>query len=431
MRTGSRRGTAAVLAAVALVASVLSGCSLLRTPPPEGAVTSVAALRERLAAVDGVGDVETSLYQSDYRRSGTWTASVDVTADTSDLAVAAAVRDARGDGVTHAVLVLSLEVLGGSGMADVTLDPEDPEVVGVADGWRRIPGAATVHLGSEDRRVVLRAGTTVSEAADRFRTILGDGHVTLQDDTLSVGVTATEPGPALLSAIDGLAGRRDVSSLSSSPGQRMERGEVRVEADDVARAAAVLAATFDEAADAGSRPRTAFTVRTPYAPDRSSDDEREIQGWVGLPLGSPEPADLPQPEVPEVPVDPPRPEAPPALVDVAAQEAGVRAFLEAAVTSAGVPAEVTSEAMTCADGSAATQAAGHVLIPVFTVMDDAQVPFDAITRSWTDAGFARSDRAMGRDYWSAGEGRADGVISASIRGTADGLSISAESVCVR
>ena len=424
------RATSAI-AAVVLVVAALSACSWLSPTPPEAAVASVEALQTRLVAVDGVAEVETSLYSPDVLRSGRWVASVDVTAETPDLAVAAAVRGALGDGVTAARLDLSLEVPDGSGIAGVTVDPQVPDDVAVADAWRRIPGAASVHLADGGRWVVLREGTTVAEAADRFRPILGDGLVVLQDEIVSVGVTATAPGSALLSAIDALAARAGVTGVYSTPGPDLGRAAITVETDDVEPVAAVLAATVDEAADAGSAPRTAFTVRTAYASDRSSDDEREVTGWVGLPLGSPEPADLPQPVEPEAPADPPVPEAPPVLVDVAAQEAGVRAFLEAAIAIAGVPAEVTAEATTCADGSAATQATGRVLIPVFTVMDDAQAPFDAITGAWADAGFVPSGRAMGRDFWSAGDGRADGVATASIRGTAEGLSISAESVCVR
>lgn len=431
MRATARRRAAAVIAAVVLVAGVLSGCSWLSPTPPEAAVASVEALRTRLVAVDGVAEVETSLYPRDFRESADWAASVEVVAGTPDLAVVAAVRRALGDGVTHAALELSLEIPSGPRVAGVTLDPQDPEAVDLADTWRRIPGAASVHFASGGRWVVLRAGTTVAEAAARYRPLLGDGTVVLQDEIVSVGVTATEPGPGLLSAIDALAVRPGVTGVYSTPGPDMGRGAVTVETDDVERVAAVLAATVDEAADAGSAPRTAFTVRTAYASDRSSDDEREVTGWVGLPLGAPEPADLPQPVEPEAPADPPMPDVPPVLVDVAAQEAGVRAFLEAAVAVAGVPAEVTAEVTTCADGSAATQATGRVLIPVFTVMDDAQAPFDAITGAWADAGFAPGGRAMGRDFWSAGDGRADGVASASIRGTADGLSLSADSVCVR
>jgi hypothetical protein len=375
MRTTGRRRAAAVIAAVVLVASVLSGCSWLSSPPPEAAVASVEALRVRLEAVDGVGEVETSLYSPDVLRSSGWVASVDVTAETPDLTVAAAVRGALGDGVAQAQLDLTLEVPEGPGSAGVTLDPQATGDVDLADAWRRIPGTATMHLTSDGRWVALREGTTVAVAADRFRPTLGDGIVLLQDEIVSVGVTATAPGPALLSAIDALAARQGVSGVYSTPGPDMGRGAITVETDDVERVAAVLAATADEAADAGSGPRTAFTVRTAYAPDWTSDDEREVKGWVGLPLGSPEPDDLPQRVAPEAPADPPVPDAPVALVDVAAQEAGVRAFLEAAVAAAGVPAEVTTGATSCEDGSAATQATGRVLIPVFTAMDDAQIPF--------------------------------------------------------
>jgi hypothetical protein len=423
------RRRAGALAAAVLVASLLSGCSWF-PQPPESAVTSLEAMRVRIAAVDGIANVETSLYSTDYRDGpDPWIAQVDSTADIPDPAVAAAVRDALGDGVTEAELVLSLALPAGDGVAPVTIDPRDPVSTDLAEVWRRVPGVASVDVTDSERSVELQQGTTFPAEADLLRPSLGDGEVRIRRGTTSVDVSATAPTRSVLDLVERLDARPDVSELSLSLGSAQARGSVWVESEDPAGVAAVLAATPDEAADAGSAPRTTFLIRAPYSSARDASPDGGLRGWLGLPLGSPAPDDLPDP--PEPPADPATPAPPPVLVDVSAQEAGVRAFLEAAAATTGVPAEVTVVATQCEDGSAATQATGSVLIPIFTAMDDPQPPFDAMARSWTDAGFVAGGHAMGRDYWKAGDGRADGVASASIRGSGDGLHVSAESVCVR
>lgn len=425
-----RRRAGAVAAAV-LVASLLSGCSWF-PQPPESAVTSLEAMRVRIAAVDGIADVETSLRSTDYSDGpDPWIARVDVTADTPDPAVAGAVQRALGDGVTQAELVASLALPAGDGTAPVRLDLQVPAAWEIAEVWRRIPVVSSVDVTGDGRSVELREGTTIRAAADLLRPSLGDGAVAIRRGTTSVDVSATAPAPALLDQLDRLEARPDVSEITATLGSAQMRGAVSVETEDPVGVATALAATPDEAADAGTAPRLILFVRAPYSADRETGTGADVTGWLGLPLGSPAPDDLPDRSEPSTPAAPTTPAPTPVLVDVTAQEAGVRAFLEAAATIAGVPAEVTTVATQCEDGSAATQATGSVLIPIFTVMDEPQPPFDAITRSWTDAGFVPAGRAMGRDFWTAGDGRADGVASASIRGIAAGLSLSAESVCVR
>ncbi|WP_043673060.1 hypothetical protein [Clavibacter michiganensis] len=431
MGSRTRRRAASSLAAVLILATALSGCSWSFSDPPEAVVSSVEELRVRLAAVDGIADVTTRLSPGgEGFVPDEWTARVDATADTPDPAVAAAVRAALDDGVTPADLVLSLALPAGDGAAPVALDPRNPEVVDLAERWRRIPVVASVDVTSSDLSVELQEGATIRAAADLIRPSLGAGEVRIRRGTTSAGVSATAPAPGVLDLLDRLHARPDVSALSATLGFAETRAGVVVETGDPAGVAAVLAATPDEAADAGTAPRVSFLVRAPYSSGRDTDPGADLTGWLGRPLGSPEPDDLPDPLGSPPPADAPPP-PPYDLVDVSGQEAGVRAFLEAAAATTGVPAEVTTDATQCADGSAATQATGSVLIPIFTVMDDPQPPFDAITRSWTDAGFVASGRAMGRDHWKAGDGRADGVASASIRGTAEGLSLSADSVCVR
>ncbi|OUE30648.1 hypothetical protein BFL35_09025 [Clavibacter michiganensis] len=428
----ARLRAASALAAVMILATALSGCSWSFADPPEAVVSSVEALRARLAAVDGISEVTTRLSPGgEGFVPDEWTAQVDATADTPDPAVAAAVRAALDDGVRPADLVLSLALPAGDGAAPVALDPRDPAAVDLAEGWRRIPVVASVDVTSSAPSVELQAGATIRAAADLLRPSLGVREVRIRRGTTSAGVSATAPAPGVLDLLDRLDARPDVSHLSATPGSSATRGGFVVESEDPAGVAAVLAATPDEAADAGAAPRLDFLVRAPYSSGRETHAGADLTGWLGRPLGSPEPDDLPDPDEIPTPSAPTMPAPPYERVDVSAQEAGVRAFLEAAAATAGVPAEVTTVATQCEDGSAGTQATGSVLIPISTAMDDPQPPFDAITRSWTDAGFATGGRAMGRDYWTAGDGRADGVASASIRGASDGLHLSAESVCVR
>jgi hypothetical protein len=150
-------------------------------------------------------------------------------------------------------------------------------------------------------------------------------------------------------------------------------------------------------------------------------------GWVGLPPGAPEPDDGPEPQpgdVGEHPYVNPGP-----LADLPEQEAAVRAYVEASVAATGVPAEVETRRELC-ETELGTRVVGTVLVPVFTVMDDAQVPFDAVVDGWSADGFRQTDRAMGRDHWAAPPGRSDGIESASIRGTADGLSFGVQTRCL-
>ena len=56
-------------------------------------------------------------------------------------------------------------------------------------------------------------------------------------------------------------------------------------------------------------------------------------------------------------------------------------------------------------------------------------PFDAVTALWTREGFRMAGRALGRDFWAVTGGSGE-LASASIEGTVDGLSMTAESTCV-
>lgn len=81
-----------------------------------------------------------------------------------------------------------------------------------------------------------------------------------------------------------------------------------------------------------------------------------------------------------------------------------------------------------------------VVIPIFEIAESADAAFNAITSAWVDGGYCRSDRASVRDFYSADKSPSEGAGSKnaapgflqqlSIRGRADGISMTLSSVCV-
>lgn len=401
--------------AVVVVLLALLGC----TTPPDGAEESLARLAEEVRGVDGIAQVVTSLRQADSKdRPDEWVASLSITAADPDEAIASAVREAMGGGsVAGADLDVSLVVPEGDGAALIVVDPRQESGVSLAGRLRVLPFADSVSVSTWSAGMALSAGPTFAEAAAAVRAVLGSSSVSLGRGITSVGVDERSPGAALLEVVDALDADPSTASLSSAPvSSGAPRPSLSVSTEDPSAVAELLAATADEAADAGTAPRTRFDVHSPTGGIGAS-------GWLGLPLGSSEPADLPSDASPR-PVDP-------AALDarLLALEPGVRAFLDEAVTLSGVPAEVATDRSECSlAGTFRVRAS--VVVPVFTVYDSAQEAFDAVVGSWSASGFEQTDRASGRDFWSATTARDDGVVSASIRGTPDGLSLTAESECV-
>ena len=448
-------------AAVALTALLtLTGC-FLDTPPPKASVASMDELTTGLERLPHVAAVHGELRQVDPKdHPDDWLAEVTVRADSADLAVAAAVRDRARDAVTGARLVLTLEVPRGTGRASVRVDPTDPAVVAAADRLRRVDVVRSVELSTRQDLVRVRDGASWTTAAAAVRPFLGTRDVVLADGHGTVEVDATRPGPALLRVLD--SGVVDEPSLSigptfaavaAGPPGWTDRSSLSAEVDDPAALAALLAGTADEAADAHLAPRTRFVLwqRGTGASARGEED-----GYLGLPLDAAAPDDL----------TPPGSAAPHGGADgsdgsgsgggaggggggggaggvpspawtaapVPAQTAAVRAFLEAAARTTGVATEVSTTVEPCAptgtDDQTGTRAVASAVVPVFTRYDDAQEPFDAVVGQWRAEGFRAGGSAMGRDSWTAPPPGPEGVASASIRGTAEGLSLDARSACV-
>jgi hypothetical protein len=415
---------------VASLLLILTACTA--DTRPAGAQEALDGVRTRVAAVEGVTSVRVGMQPDG--SGGAWTGSAVATAASPDLELAGRVAAAAGEQDDAGWIVLALELPAGDGVAAVSVDPRDPALVARAGSLRASPLVASVSVGRHGEGVVLAEGTTFAAAAEGLRPLIAavqapptaaadglrpaidEGRLHLTRDGTAVELTATGPGPALLGALDALDADPSVTSLvSTAQGVEGERATIQVSSADPLAVATALAATPDEAADAGTARRTAFSAS-------AADGSDTTAGWLGLPLGSPEPDD-------EDALIPPDNQLA-APVDVTAEADAIRAFLEASVTATGVPAEVTTSSRQCLD-EPGTQAQASVVVPVFTIMDDADEPFAAVIRIWSDAGLRQVDRAMGRDSWAPGDGGPVGLASASIRGTADGLSLSATSVCVR
>jgi hypothetical protein len=64
---------------------------------------------------------------------------------------------------------------------------------------------------------------------------------------------------------------------------------------------------------------------------------------------------------------------------------------------------------------------------VFDYVDSADDTYDAITESWEADGYTRSDQAMGTSIYSPIT--VQPVVQASIRGTSEGIRITAMAAC--
>ncbi|WP_182064226.1 hypothetical protein [Curtobacterium sp. ME12] len=434
---GARARTRSAAAVATALGVVLALAACTSPPPPAGSESALAKLITRVERLPGVDTAEGEVRQVDAKDDPhNWITSLEVQADTSDLAVAERIRHTAARGVTGTTLTVSVDVPRGRASAPVIVDPMDADVVELAGRLRAEPFVRRLWLTPSDATIRLVQGISFSDAVEQARPILDDHPASLLRGDVSVGITATQPGRALLRAIDGFVGDgdHDVEQLYYSPGTtyadtaqaptetvaEAERPYLSISGERLGAVVDVLVGTKDEAADAHRAPRTAFSVGL----DGTS-------GWLGLPLDAEKPQDA---TAPGTPTSGPSP-TPWVAADVSDRAATLRGFLERSADAAGVPATVTTGTEQCAPPGSSwspdatgTRATAFSVVPVFQIVDDAQGPFDAVTALWTSEGFRVSGRAMGRDYWSSSTG-ADPA-TASIRGTADGLSLSAESVCV-
>lgn len=437
MGAHARTRSAAALATAVGVVLTLAACT--SPPPPAGSEPALAKLITRVERLPGVDTAEGEIRQVDAKDDPqNWITSLEVQADTTDLAVAERIRHTAARGATGTTLSVTVDVPRGRASAPVAVDPMDPDVVDLAGRLRAEPFVRRLWVTPSGSTIWLAAGVSFTDAVAQARPIVGHHPASLDRGDVSVGVTATHPGRALLRTIDGFDrdGDHDVEGLYYSPGTTYadaaqapadeygaaaepERPSLSIYGDRTGAVADVLVRTKDEAADAHRAPRTAFSVGI----DGTS-------GWVGLPHDAKKPRDATAPGTATTSPTP----APWVPADVSDHAATLRAFLERSADAAGVPGTVTTGTEQCAPSGSTwspdatgTRATAFSIVPVFQIVDDAQGPFDAVTALWTSEGLGVSGRAVGRDYWSSSTGD---PATASIRGTVDGLSLSAESVCV-
>lgn len=500
----------AVLAAVLLVGA--SGCTFLFPQPPADLVDAAKAAAASLADLEGVDSAEASVSARDSKDhpndwivtiavsasdpSGLTTVPVEITREIGrfDLWKAFSVDvslttpgDRRLPETRVQTLCLSFEQPNSApGFQAECTTTNDLETI---DAARRLAGVDSVTYVPAPEGVLsltFSAGLSHPAAAltQRARSLpgFGSGALTLvrvvwpggaADDRRSVEVSTSGPSAEVISALDDLAARAGVRSLSSTESLRGTRPSIDVESTDFEREARTLIGTLDPAADRGERPRTSFSVVAPDLYSNTDDPNRTRQayGYVGLEgsLRTGSDADLqgPAPDSgwpnrfspptqPEATTAPPPPvppaDIPPAertRLDQALAPYGedLLGFLSEASDNAGVaPASPpTTEFTDCSaiEAGAGYRLSTHVMLPVWSLPaetnDSVNARFAAVTAAWSEAGLYASDRASGLDTWTRGGHHPggspvtlpDGVVGATIRGTAEGFSITAYSPCVK
>jgi len=115
---------------------------------------------------------------------------------------------------------------------------------------------------------------------------------------------------------------------------------------------------------------------------------------------------------------------------LAADTESVTHFLLAAAEAAGIPGIPAAPdvfAGQCSNPDTLSQLQGTLLLPVFDYVDSADDAYDAITASWEADGYTSSDQAMGTAIYSPITDQP--VVQASIRGTSEGIRVTAMTAC--
>jgi hypothetical protein len=259
----------------------------------------------------------------------------------------------------------------------------------------------------------------------------------------SVELGATGPSTPVLNALDQLGANKSVSRIyaleEGSWPLSAERPGIEIDVVNTNGVLDLLATTVDPDAEAGTRPRTAFHV--------TAASGAQYNGFVGLPLGSDEPQDLPAPPAdPGDPIElgPVTPDTivpgialptwvlstdPAVLAQIDTLTTDVEGFFHSAEAISGVTAEIRTSIGPCVASDERTSVTGSIVLPIFEITDSADEAYADLVREWDLTGLVRSDRALGLDIFSNTSGDAT-VASATMRGTVEGISISATSQCV-
>jgi hypothetical protein len=453
----SRRSIAALLVAASTFA--LAGCTWF--DPPQEVSAEAETLASQIRALDGVAEVDVDVRSRDIKdHAGDWIFYFRIsTTNSKELQSAPSAIEAVTNQATVYGVDVAVELPASIGVAPVVLRDLSATTVRAAGELRALPEVTAVTVGGD------YGGTTVdkspdaslAEAAAALRSVTGFGDdtsltgydplrtITIQWDgavkntSHFVEIGATGPSDPVLRALDWLGADSSVDRIyaveEGSGWSPTHRPTIEISADSVRDVVHRLTTTVDPAAEAGLHPRTAFRVT--IAPGA------EYDGYVGLPLGSAEPQDLPAPPTPPVPPEPvvgelaPTVAAPewvpstdPAVLARLTELTGeVEAFLHNAEALSGVTAEISTNAGPCATAGLQSSVTGYIVLPIYDIVDSADAAFAAIVGDWVHSGLNRSDRAMGLDIYSNRSAHAV-IVDATIRGTTEGIRVSATSVCV-
>ena len=404
-----------IVAGVVLIATMLTGCSLFPAPPSD-LVAATERYEALVRALPGVAKAEATVRSVDPKdRPNDWEVWLIVDATSADGldTVPALVADVTPPAAD--VIRVTLRFPAAQGLASVNLTNASAADVERAGILRHLPFTASVGLSGEFS-VELVAGTRLADAVSQIRAsgVLSYdpfGFVTLnQDDGAVVDVSLAGPSDALITLIESLDGDSGVDYIrSTEPSLESPRPRLSLDADDPARWVQALTELGEPRIE--GRPSTAFSVH---------NDGETVSGFVGLPLGSAEPEDLPVAEEAQ-------PTDPIVLAGLLAEDStSVSALLATAAETSGIPGAAEVIQASCSlDGGA--QVWGSLLLPVFDYADSADVAYNAIVAAWEADGYAHTDQAMGESIYTPSETRP--VMQLTIRGTAEGIRVSAWGAC--
>lgn len=407
-----------VLLVVAVMAG-LAGCSLLFTPPPAGLVAAAEKYAEDVRALPGVKAAEATVREVDPKdRPGEWRVDLVVDADAADGLSTVPASIEAVDPPSDAELTVTVRFPPGAGLAPVAITDAGAADVERVAALRQLPFVARAgfYYGLD---VQLVEGTQLAEAVAGVRAsqvVSSSGVLVSLSYPIGEGlieVSSTGPSDAMIGLIEDLADDPSVEHINAwepSVQRALERPSIMVDTDDPSSVVTALTGLVEPSVE--GRPRTAFRV---------GGGDESIRGFVGLPLGSAEPDDLPLPPAPP-PVDPA------VLAGQLGDDAvGVAEFLAATAASSGIPGTPEVFTTSCGGSETSSQAQGNLLLPVFEYANSAQPAYDAIVAAWEADGYEHTDQATGTSIYTTSQSRA--VVELTIRGTSEGITISAMGEC--
>jgi len=403
-----------LLAAVLLLSA--AGCSLF-PEPPAAFVGAASKFEEEIRALPGVASATAEVRDVDPKdKPGQFYLSLVVTATNSDGLTTlpdllSAIQPPAGLEVRQ-----TLNVPAGPQVAKVSLN--NSRDVARAKALRVLPFVTSVRLDDGVDSVQVSEGVELAPAIAALResgTLTADpfDSVSLAWDAsdLNVSVSMAGPSAALVEYFENAQLQLDQVS-SSEPRDWLPRPIVNLVAPNPDLVAKALSELVGDELE--GRPRTAFSVYS---------DTQEASGYVGLPLGSPKPDDLTTTDSVPPPVD-----EEVRATQIAADTRVVTDFLLDTAKASGIPGTPEMFVGSCASPDNSPQVQGALLLPVFDFTNSAEPAYAAVTKSWEAVGYIHSEQATGTAIFTP-QGKQP-IVQATVRGTSDGIRISAMAACI-